>query len=225
MVGRLTHDFGQLFDLLVTQVALLVGLLVDELDGIEFILVVLNKLLPVLDEDFGFFFVVTGTEQGVGAVIDKLVGFFAVGFQEFAQVGVVEGFDQRIGLGFKRGLDLFFAGFFGLGVDFGSLDQTIFVCGMDEVTGDVRQLFSGQVLNVFALLIVELEVEPDHAVTECAQRIGMAIAACDLFHELGGGDTGFGFQGLGFGFVGFGNPDTIDQDEAALAGRIGRDFV
>ena len=71
----------------------MVGLLVDELDGVEFVFVVLNKLLPVLDEDFGFFFVVSGGDQFVGAVVDELVGVFAQGFDEFAQVWVVEGFD------------------------------------------------------------------------------------------------------------------------------------
>ena len=69
--------FGQFFDLLVAQVALLVGLLVDELDGVEFVFVVLNKLLPVLDEDFGLLFVVSGGDQFVGAVVDELVGVFA----------------------------------------------------------------------------------------------------------------------------------------------------
>lgn len=57
--------------------ALLVGLLVDELDGVEFVFVVLNKLLPVLDKDFGFFFVVSGADEFVGAVVDELVGVFA----------------------------------------------------------------------------------------------------------------------------------------------------
>ena len=86
--------FCQFFDLLVAQVTLLVGLLVDELDGVEFVFVVLDELLPVLDEDFGFFFVVArAVHDLVRAVVDELVGVFAQGFDEFAQVWVVEGFD------------------------------------------------------------------------------------------------------------------------------------
>ncbi len=95
-IGRLFDGLGQFFDVIERQPGF-VGFAVEHLKGGDFVFVVLDELFEGVDDAFGsvqgF-----GTEPGFDDLIlaDVVDGDFVVlfdGDQEFAQFGIVKGFD------------------------------------------------------------------------------------------------------------------------------------
>ena len=89
VVRRPGDGFGECFELLVNEVPFRVGLVVEDLEGGDFVLVVVEELFPVGDEALGFFFVVVGGDEFVaGEVVDGDLAVAAFAFEEVAEGGV-----------------------------------------------------------------------------------------------------------------------------------------